>query len=116
MTLSLSLKSPSSTGRGRAGACSRKSLRDPGSCQLVVLLGLQSLPLGSSADGGPLGGPSGPGLGEVLQKCFWAEGGGRGLDLLPGAGGSWGLGASCCPQGRECSPAVGCQHVPGLGG
>lgn len=60
--------------------------------------------------------PSGPGLGEVLQKCFWAEGGGRGLDLLPGAGGSWGLGASCCPQGRECSPAVGCQHVPGLGG
>lgn len=69
MTLSLSLKSPSSTGRGRAGACSRKSLRDPGSCQLVVLLGLQSLPLGSSADGGPLGGPSGPGLGRLYPQA-----------------------------------------------
>lgn len=104
MTLSLSLKSPSSTGRGRAGACSRKSLRDPGSCQLVVLLGLQSLPLGSSADGGPLGGPSGPGLGRLYPQAEATLTTGR-----PGHG-DWLCvqeEGALCPGGRS-SVCLGC--------
>ena len=69
MMVSLFLKSQSSTGRGRGGACSRKSLWDSGSFQLVVLLGLQSLSVGSSVDGGPLGSPSGPGLGRLHAQA-----------------------------------------------
>lgn len=69
MMVSLSLKSQSSTGRGRGGACSRKSFWDLGSFQLVVLLGLQSLSVGSPADGGPLGSPSGPGLDRLHTQA-----------------------------------------------
>ena len=55
----LSYHNPAQEGEGER-VCSTKSFGDPGSFQLVALLGLQSLPLGSSADGGFQGGSSGP--------------------------------------------------------